>query len=61
MSPITHHGRARFRHGQTAVALAVSPDERHVASGGVDTIVRRWDVAALFASLTAPSKRPGRR
>ena len=31
----------------TVTALAVTPDGRHITSGGSDGIVRLWDVAAL--------------
>ena len=52
--------RAVEAHRGPVTAFAVSPDGRHLASGGADTTVRRWDVAALFASPTAPPKRPRR-
>lgn len=42
MSPIAVHGRARFRHGQSAVALSVSPDGRWVATSRADG-VDLWD------------------
>jgi WD40 repeat protein len=52
--------RAVEAHRGPVSALAVSPDGRHLASGGADTTVRRWEVTALFASPTAPPKRPRR-
>jgi WD40 repeat protein len=52
--------RAVEAHRGPVHTLAVSPDGRHLATGGADTTVGRWDVAALFASPT-PAPKPTRR
>ena len=50
-------GTIRFRHGAAITALALSPDGKHLASGGQDRLVRIWeaDTGKLLRNIRCES------